>query len=50
MANGNNNNMTRMELQGNPNLSCVKVDAIPTPDSGWITNNTSAYTTSNCNE
>jgi hypothetical protein len=35
LANGNNTNMTRMQLQANPNLICVQVDSLPAPTSGW---------------
>lgn len=48
IANGNNANMNRMELQGNPNLTCVQVDALPAPTNGWLIDITANYNTS-CN-
>lgn len=46
IANGNNVNMTRMELQGNPNLTCITVDQSPVPTAGWGKDNSASY---NCN-
>lgn len=46
IANGNNVNMTRMELQGNPNLTCITADQSPIPTTGWGKDNSASY---NCN-
>ena len=35
VANGNNANMTRMEMKSNADLTCIKVDELPIPTSGW---------------
>ncbi len=44
LANGNNANMTRMEIQLNSNLTCIKVDALSTP-SAWLKDSTASYNT-----
>ena len=49
LANGNNVNMTRMEIQNNFNLQCIKVDATPVPVDGWSTEDKSLYNT-NCDQ
>ena len=49
LANGNNVNMTRMELQENYDLQCIKVDATPVPVDGWSAEDISSYDT-NCDQ
>lgn len=46
LANGNNANMWRVDLQANSSLTCIQVDALPVR-SGWSVDSTSAYST-NC--
>ncbi|WP_020527042.1 hypothetical protein [Flexithrix dorotheae] len=46
LANGNNSNMTRMQLQGNPALNCIKVDALSAPADGWVKDDNASYSTS----
>ncbi len=36
VANGNNVNMWRMQLQGNPGLQCIKADAMTAPNNDWL--------------
>lgn len=48
IANGNNSNMTRMELQGNDNLTCITVDQLPAPTIGWSKGSKASYST-DCN-
>lgn len=45
LANGNNANMTRMEIQTNIYLPCIKVDALPVPTTGWIKDGDATYST-----
>lgn len=45
IANGNNANMTRMELQGNASLTCITVDQLPVPTTGWGKDNSASYST-----
>ncbi|UZR96466.1 hypothetical protein [Chondrinema litorale] len=47
LANGNNGNMTRMQIQGNSALSCIKVDILPVPYYGWSKDSSATYST-NC--
>lgn len=44
-ANGNNTNFTSFGVEGNPNLSCIKIDAGFTPPSTWTKDNTASYNT-----
>ncbi len=48
IANGNNSNMWRMQLQGNPSLTCIKIDQGFTPptNNSWIIDTTANYSTS----
>lgn len=48
LANGNNNKMWRMELQGNNGLTCIKVDSGFNGKSGWSKPSGAEYKT-NCN-
>lgn len=48
LANGNNSNMTRMQLQSNSGLTCIQVDQTPVPSSGWLKDSGASYST-NCN-
>ncbi|MDW7694653.1 hypothetical protein R9C00_07860 [Flammeovirgaceae bacterium SG7u.111] len=48
IANGNNGNMTRMQLQNNPNLTCIKVDAMPVPYNGWVKDASASYSITDC--
>jgi hypothetical protein len=50
VANGNNANMTRMELNGNSGLTCIQIDAGFTPPEkgGWRAADNSTFSTS-CN-
>ena len=48
VANGNNSNMTRMEVQNNSGLTCIKVDVLPVPSNGWVKDDDASYST-NCN-
>ncbi|MDW7695124.1 cadherin domain-containing protein [Flammeovirgaceae bacterium SG7u.111] len=48
LANGNNANMTRMQLQGNPGLTCIKVDQLPVPTSGWSKDASASYSIIDC--
>lgn len=45
LANGNNANMTRMEIQSNIYLPCIKVDALPVPTTGWNKDSDATYST-----
>lgn len=46
ISNGNNSNMTRMELQGNAGLTCIKVDTGATSGfTGWNKPSTASYNT-----
>lgn len=45
MANGKNENFTRVEFQGNPNLTCIQVDNLEVPSSGWLKDNEAGYST-----
>lgn len=45
LANGNNANMTRMQIQTNIYLPCIKVDALPVPTTGWIKDGDATYST-----
>jgi len=48
LANGNNTNMTRMQLQENSDLDCIRVDELAVPRRGWLKDDKSYYDT-NCN-
>ncbi|UZR96465.1 hypothetical protein [Chondrinema litorale] len=48
LANGNNANMTRVEIQGNSELTCIKVDDLSAPTGAWIKDNEASYST-DCN-
>ncbi len=48
VANGNNSYMTRMEVQGNPDLTCITVDNLDISFNGWIKDFEAGYST-NCN-
>ncbi len=46
IANGNNSNMTRMETNTNPSLTCIKVDTGATSGySGWSKDSATTYST-----
>ena len=48
LANGNNANMHRMQLQGNSSLTCIKIDTGFTPPTNntWLKDSSANYTTS----
>lgn len=48
LANGNNINITTMDVLNNPNLACIKIDEGYTPTNGWSKDDTASYST-NCN-
>ncbi|TDQ24033.1 choice-of-anchor D domain-containing protein [Tenacibaculum caenipelagi] len=49
LANGNNNGLTYMKAQDNPNLTCIQIDSSFTPpnDGSWRKDDTASYNT-NC--
>ncbi len=49
LANGNNNAIINLNLTFNPNLTCIKVDQIPVPSSGWMKDAGANYQTTDCN-
>ena len=48
VANGNNSNVTRVQFQVNPDLTCITVDDLADVNSNWLKDNTAVYST-NCN-
>lgn len=45
VANGNNDSITRMELQGNPDLTCITVDHLELSFNGWLKDLSAGYST-----
>lgn len=46
VANGNNTNFNSFGVEGNPSLSCIKIDTGFTPPSTWTKDSTASYNTS----